>query len=164
MVKKKKNPNKDNDEKDLEVVDLEEVSDLVKTSWDVSKDDLKRLKLESIKRGTTMAGFLRDLVSDRFKANDRAKKGVSSKLKDIIERCEGFFGSFDVDIFIDKMYDEGIDLADLSNGEWIDVRSKIRSGSADFSGDLSGEDVVVKFDLISPTRKQRSDLLKIFRE
>jgi len=55
-------------------------------------------------------------------------------------------------------------LADLTNGEWVDMRSKIRGGSDEFAGGLSGEDVVVKFDLISPTRKQRSDLLKIFRE
>ena len=164
MVKKKKNPNKDDNEKALEVVDLEEGSDLIKTSWDVSKDDLKRLKVESAKKGLTMASFLRDLVSDRFKANDRAKKDVSSKLKYILNRCEGFFGSFDVDLFINKMYDDGIDLVDLTNGEWVDVRSKIKSGSEDFAGGLSGEDVVIKFNLISPSRKQKLDLLKIFRE
>ena len=165
MVKKKKNPNKDNVEKDLEIVDLEEeISNGVVTSWKVSKDNLKRLKVESAKKGLTMAGYLRDLVSTRFKANDRAKKGVSSKLENIIKESVGFWDTFKVATFIDNMFEAGIDLSDLNNGEWIDVRSKIRSGSEYFANGRSGEDVVVEFDLISPTRKQRLDLVKIFRE
>ena len=167
MGKKKKNPNKNKDKNNadnLGAIDLEEDSKKVTTSWEVQEDDLKRLKLESAKQGVSVGGYLRDLVSDRFKVLNRSKKDVSSKLVDILDRCDNFFGGFDVSRFINRMFDAGIDLADLSNGEWVKVRSKIRSGSEDFEDDRSVEEIIVKFDLISPSRKQRLDLLKIFRE
>jgi hypothetical protein len=160
MVSKnnKKNENSEDVESLEEPVDLE----LVATTMKYPKDQLRKLRIESAERGVSMASILRKLLDNHLGIDEESRELVEDNLEDILEGCGGFFGGFKLDTFLDKMSDTGIELSYLNASEWRSVLGKLEEGG--LNGAETASEYADKFDDLSPTVKQRSDLRNLARK